>query len=91
MQKLIIQDIKQLNPHWYVVRFSGDDRLFDAMKQYLGQQKTYNAYYDASQFDGKGGWVVRLDFFKRLSSRFANLERGLVIADRNAAQKVIAR
>ena len=38
---------------------------------------------------GKGAWIVHLDFFKRLTTRFENLERAIVIAERVAALKQI--
>lgn len=89
MQKLIIQDIVKINDYWYAVYFTGPQRPLDVMHAYLRQQKKDNAYWDENALHGKGAWIVRLDFFKRLTTRFANLERAIVVAERVAALKEI--
>ena len=89
MQKLIIQDIEQINAYTYAIRFSGPEKPLNGMNGFLRQQSKNKAYWDSNVLNGKGGWIVRLDFLRRLSGHFENVERGLVIADRRAAQKKI--
>lgn len=89
MQKLIIQDITQINPHTYAIRFSGTESSFDAMDAYLARQDEKNAYWDDNAFHGNGGWIVRLLFLRRLSKHFENVERAIVVAERMAALKQI--
>jgi len=89
MQKLIIQDIAQINPDWYAIRFGGPERPLSAMNSFLARQTKKNAYWDETGLHGKGAWILRLDVFKRLTSHFENTERALVIAERVAALKQI--
>jgi hypothetical protein len=89
MQKLIIQDIAKMNNDWYAVCFYGPERLQHAMDVFLARQSKEYAYWDDNELHGKGAWIVRLDFFKRLTARFENLERAIVIAQRVAALKQI--
>lgn len=85
MQKLIIQDIEQLNAHWYVIRYSGDDQAFRLMTELLARQKRYNAYYE----DGR--WIVRAAWLEKYRSRFHNLDRALTLAQTRVAQKKVVR
>ena len=89
MYKLIIQDIIKINANMYAIRFSGIEPSFTTMDRYLTQQAKKKAYWDENAFHGNGGWIVRLDFLRRLSGHFENVERGLVIAERRAALKKI--
>ncbi len=89
MRKLIIKDITKINSYWYAVRFSGMDDAYTAMNVYLAQQQKDHVYWDVNAFHGKGAWMVRLDFFKRLTARFENLERALVLAEREEALQKI--
>jgi hypothetical protein len=89
MQKLIIHDIAKMNDNWYAVCFHGPKRSYHAMTVFLARQPKEYAYWDESRLYGKGAWIVRLDFFKRLTARFENGERALVIAERDAALKQI--
>ena len=66
MQKLIIQDIAQINADWYAIRFSGPERLQHTMNVFLAQQTKENAYWDETGLHGKGAWIICLDLFKRL-------------------------
>jgi hypothetical protein len=90
MQKLIIQDIEQINAYSYALRFTGPEKSLNAMNCFLRQKSKNKAYWDSNVLGGKGGWIVRLDFLRQLSGHFENGERGLVIADRRAAQKKIS-
>lgn len=89
MQKLIIHDIAKINDDWYAVCFHGHERLYHAMNVFLARQPKEYAYWDENGLHGKGGWIIRLDFFKRLIARFENGERALVIAERGAALQQI--
>jgi hypothetical protein len=89
MQKLIIQDIAQINAQWYAIRFDGLERRLHAMTVFLAQQTNANAYWDETGLYGKGAWIVRLDLLKRLTTRFENIERAIIIAERVAALKQI--
>jgi len=79
VNKLIIQRIDRINPHWVALRFQGDDEAFRAMTELLGRQKRYNAYWDGTVLDGKGGWVARVAWIEQHKSRFANLDRMLIV------------
>src|SRR5437588_12574361 len=89
MQKLIIQDIAKMNDDWYAVCFHGPERSQHAMNAFLARQPKEYAYWDENGLHGKGAWIVRLDFFQRLTARFENGERAMVIAQRVAALKQI--
>jgi hypothetical protein len=85
MQKLIIQDISQVNAYTYAIRFSGFSRPLNAINSFLQRQSRNKAYWDEN---GKA-WIIHLDFLRHISRHFENVERGLVIADRKAVQKQI--
>jgi len=70
MQKLIIHDIAKMNDDWYAVCFHGPERSHHAMNVFLARQPKEYAYWDENGLHGKGAWIVRLDFFKRLTARF---------------------
>ena len=89
MHKLIIQDIIQINATTYAIRFSGMKSSLDVMDAYLTRQNKKSTYWDERVFHGNGGWVMRLDFLKRISGHFENVERAIVIAERKAALKQI--
>lgn len=89
MQKVIIQDIAKMSDDWYAMRFYGPERPQYAMTVFLARQPKESAYWDENGLHGKGAWIIRLDFFRRLTARFENLERALVIAERVAALKQI--
>lgn len=89
MSKLIIQDSMQINVNTYAIRFSGIKSSFDAMDAYLTRQNKKQAYWDENAFYGNGGWVMPLDFLRRLSRHFENVERAIVVAERMAALKQI--
>jgi len=83
MQKMIIQDIVQVNTSTYAIRFSGPEKPLNAMNNFLQRQSRDKAYWD----DNGKAWIIRLDFLRCLSAHFENIERALVIADRAAALK----
>jgi len=85
MQKLIIQDIAKMNDDWHAICFYGPKRSYHAMNVFLARQPKEDTYWDEHGLHGKGAWIVRLDFFKRLTAHFENGERALVIAERAAA------
>lgn len=87
MQKLIIQDIIQLNAYTYIICFSGTEKRLNEMNVFLRRQSRNKAYYDSTMFDDTGGWIMKLDLLRRISAHFENAERALVIADRKAALK----
>lgn len=87
MQKLIIQDIVQLNAYTYGICFHGAKKPFHAMNGFLRRQSRNKVYWSSTVFDEKGGWIIRLDFLRRISAHFENTERALVIADRAIALK----
>lgn len=89
MQKLIIQDIAKIHDDWYAVCFHGPERSQHAMNSFLVRQPKESVYWDEKGLRGKGAWIMHLDFFKRLTARFENLERALVIAQRVAALQQI--
>lgn len=89
MQKLIIHDIARMNDDWYALCFHGPERSRHTMNVFLARQPKECAYWDGNGLHGKGAWIVRLDVFKRLTARFENGERALVIAERDAALQQI--
>jgi len=89
MQKLIIQDIAKINDEWYAVCFHGPERSQHAMNISLVRQPKESVYWDENGLHSKGAWIIHLDFFRRLTARFENVERALVIAERVAALKQI--
>lgn len=89
MQKLIIQDIAKQNDNWYAISFYGPERSQHAMNVFLVRQPKEYLYWDENGLHGKGAWIIHLDFFKRLTARFENVERAIVIAERVAALKQI--
>jgi hypothetical protein len=89
MQKLIIHDIAKICDDWYALCFHGTERSQHTMNVFLARQPKEYAYWDGNGLHGKGAWIVRLDFFKRVTARFENGERALVIAERDAALKQI--
>ena len=89
MQKVIIQDIAKMSDDWYAVYFCGPERSQYAMNVFLARQPKEYAYWDENGLHGKGAWIIRLDFFRRLTARFENVERAIVIAERVAALKQI--
>lgn len=89
MQKLIIQDIAKTNDDWYAVCFHGPERSYHTITVFLARQPKESVYWDEHGLHGKGAWIIRLDVFKRLTARFENGERALVIAERDAALQQI--
>jgi hypothetical protein len=89
MQKLIIQDIAKMNDDWYAMCFHGPERSQYAMNVFLARQPKEYVYWDENGLHGKGAWIIHLNFFRRLTARFENLERALVIAERVAALQQI--
>ena len=78
-----------MSDHWYAVSFCGLERSQYAMNVFLAQQPKESAYWDENGLHGKGAWIIHLDFFRRLTARFENLERAIIIAERVAALKQI--
>jgi hypothetical protein len=89
MQKLIIQDINKINANTYAIRLSGSEPSLTAMDSYLTRQSKDKAYWDENAFHGNGGWIIHLDFLRRISKHFENVERAVVIAERMDALKKI--
>jgi len=89
MQKLVIQDITQINASTHAIRFGGTKETVTVMDRYLTKQTKQDVYWDESTFHGNGGWIIQLDFLRRISKHFANAERAIVIAERMAAVKQI--
>ena len=59
------------------------------MNVFLAREPKEYTYWDENGLHGKGTWIIRLDFLKRLTARFENVERAIVIAERVAALKQI--
>ena len=78
-----------MSDDWYAVYFSGPERSQYAMNVFLARQPKEYAYWDENGLHGKGAWIIRLDFFRRLTAHFENVERAIVIAERAAALKQI--
>lgn len=91
MNKLTIQRIELINPHWVALRFAGDDDAFRSMGELLGRQHEYNAYWRATALGGTGGWVVRIAFLEKHKARFVNLDRALTLAQTRVAQKKVVK
>jgi len=89
MQKVIIHDIAKMSDNWYAVCFCGPERSQYAMNAFLARQPKESAYWDENGLHGRGAWIIHLDFFRRLTARFENMERAIVIAERVAALKQI--
>jgi hypothetical protein len=73
MSKLTIQHLEHINRHWIALQFQGDDQAFRAMTELLRRQKRYNAYWESER------WVCRVAWLEQHRSRFANLDRMLVM------------
>jgi hypothetical protein len=83
MQKLIITDIAKHNDTWYSLHFRGDIVSLSSLNAILARQGEDNAYQDGN------AWMINIALLRKLSHRFANLERALVVADRVEATKKI--
>jgi hypothetical protein len=89
MQKLIIHDIAKMNDDWYAVCFHRPERSYRTMNAFLARQPKEYAYWDEHGLHSKSAWIIHLDLFKRLTARFENGERALVIAERVEALQQI--
>ena len=85
MNKLTIQHLEHINPHWIALQFQGDDQAVRAMTELLSRQKRYNAYLEGEK------WVCRVAWLTQQARRFHNLERALTLAQTKAAQKELKK
>lgn len=87
MDKLQIQRIMLYNAYWYAVRFTGNTVPFKAMVSALKQYGRHAAYWQKSEFNGYGAWLVRADILENYADRFDNFDIRVGIARRTFERK----
>jgi len=87
MDKLSINQIELVGPHWYAVRFAGNRVPFLELLASLRHEREYNAYWCPGAFKGRGGWHMADSTLQRYKDRFDNLEMKLGLATREAERK----
>ncbi|HEX3640918.1 MAG TPA: hypothetical protein VHV10_06490 [Ktedonobacteraceae bacterium] len=91
MNKLTISHSEIVNAQWMAIRFQGDNDAFRSMDALLHRQRDYNAYWSASVFEARGGWIVRLAWLKHYKRCFHNLDRALVVGQRRVVTEELKK
>jgi len=84
VDRLTINGLECVGPHWYALRFTGTRVPFLKLLAALRAEREYNAYWCPGAFDGRGGWHISKFTLQRYADRFCNLEMKLGLAHRRA-------
>ena len=84
---LHIERLKHIAPGSWAVRFTGPRAEFGELVDDLRNEGREYARWDATAFDGRGGWLIDEQTLLYYKDRFDNLERRLQFAREQEARR----